>query len=842
MFKKEKRLTFAIRKFAIGAASAIIGMSLFGSTEVLAHACSMMKEIDYHYVLEGELTGQERTLLQTNLSSQQVNENDSYYMVYRPVDQKVLPNTSDSKLLGATLLGTGFLLVGYGLTKKRYKAVVTGVFTLTSAGILVQTPAVEAISGTALNAFNQSFTLKVGDALPKGDIEISGYQFVGYIAVNDKKDCPAHDVANSSMILVNPIQSALETVITSIPKIKVDADSSEKVALPRETTTPTETVSELTTETSRPVSIVKEIPKDEVPKVHLPWASVPEITTVGATLKQETKPIGQLPELNMTSNLVTEVSTQVVPEAPITKIVTEIPTTKIETEAPITRIVTEEPVSRVVTETPVTRIVTEVPVTRVVTEAPVSYVVTEAPVTNVIGKGTGAGIDEKPELQLVTEAPATKIVTEAPVTKIITETPVTKVVTETPITRIVTEAPVTKIVTEAPITRIVTEAPVTKVVTEVLKTETPVTEAAETESSKTKTLVTEALKTESSKTETPVTEALKSESPKTETPVTESPKSETTTPPVAPVVNKLYKITYVELDENNIPKLHFEYNKKLPEITATSPLTKDNLILPSLYNFVEIPDPDATPMFRDGDNHYFVYVKKNPIVDFEKTVTEIKALPTDVRQQLANSVQDVNFPKITQELTQTQLNTLKTQLIDERKFNEEMLKLVNEERQRLNLRPIELHEEFKVGANIRATEQAQIGYFRSVDTDGDGLGDGKHVRPDGTDWGTAFTYLKQLSARGENMGQFESADLREIISESYLAKKQFELFKSSPDHYANMIDPTHNVGYFAFDFSDDHNILVARKDRPEHTAANQENGQGVMFIQVFGRKRAIPLP
>lgn len=150
----------------------------------------------------------------------------------------------------------------------------------------------------------------------------------------------------------------------------------------------------------------------------------------------------------------------------------------------------------------------------------------------------------------------------------------------------------------------------------------------------------------------------------------------------------------------------------------------------------------------------------------------------------------------------------------------------------------------KAGADLRASEQAATGYFRSgADTDGDGISDGKHIRPDGSEWGTAFTYLKQVSTRGENMGQlFATEDLRELVSEAYLAKKQFELFKSSPEHYANIMDPRHNVGYFSFGLSDDHKILVANKERPEHTSAEQVNGQGVIFTQVFGRKRAIPLP
>ena len=132
--------------------------------------------------------------------------------------------------------------------------------------------------------------------------------------------------------------------------------------------------------------------------------------------------------------------------------------------------------------------------------------------------------------------------------------------------------------------------------------------------------------------------------------------------------------------------------------------------------------------------------------------------------------------------------------LDDKKFNLEMLKLVNAERNRLGKKSLVYGEHLQQGANLRAYEQAMIGHLRT---------NGKpHTRPNNTTFRTAFTYLnndrqsEMEQTLGENIAQYSASNLYQVTSEKDMAEKLYEQWRKSPGHYANMISDDYK--YIAF--------------------------------------------
>lgn len=138
-------------------------------------------------------------------------------------------------------------------------------------------------------------------------------------------------------------------------------------------------------------------------------------------------------------------------------------------------------------------------------------------------------------------------------------------------------------------------------------------------------------------------------------------------------------------------------------------------------------------------------------------------------------------------LSQTELDKLE-QIVDNRKFNEHFMELLNEERTRISLTPATIaadDSELTRVANIRANEMADHGSLRYQ-----GKKEGKHKRPDGSRWSTAYDpeFYKQTNAMTENAA--EATDVWDIVSltnEKALAHYFYTVWKHSPGHYAAMM-------------------------------------------------------
>ena len=159
---------------------------------------------------------------------------------------------------------------------------------------------------------------------------------------------------------------------------------------------------------------------------------------------------------------------------------------------------------------------------------------------------------------------------------------------------------------------------------------------------------------------------------------------------------------------------------------------------------------------------------------------------TDNEDDLPRDMGLISVWKVSR-LSQAELDKLE-QIVDNRKLNEHFMELLNEERTRIGLTPATIaadDSELTRVANIRANEMADHGSLRYQ-----GKKEGKHKRPDGSRWSTAYDpdFYKKTNAMTENAA--EATDVWDIVSltnEKALAHYFYTVWKHSPGHYAAMM-------------------------------------------------------
>ena len=195
----EKRITgdtlqrYSFRKLSVGLVSATIG-SFFLSTaiggnistvEAAEVSAGKTVPVQYHYVVESELTEAEKNAVVKELPKFVEENSDAYYLVYRPKTQglsaKSLPKTGYSSLWEATFAAAGLtlavLVIARGRNGKRY---LSSILLVTGLGSILLAPSVFAVTNIELAAYNQRLDLTVGDKLPE-PLEIAGFEYVGYL-------------------------------------------------------------------------------------------------------------------------------------------------------------------------------------------------------------------------------------------------------------------------------------------------------------------------------------------------------------------------------------------------------------------------------------------------------------------------------------------------------------------------------------------------------------------------------------------------------------------------------------------------------------------------------------
>ena len=148
-------------------------------------------------------------------------------------------------------------------------------------------------------------------------------------------------------------------------------------------------------------------------------------------------------------------------------------------------------------------------------------------------------------------------------------------------------------------------------------------------------------------------------------------------------------------------------------------------------------------------------------------------------------------------LSQDDMNKLE-RILDVNKLNQEFATLLNRERASKGLAPAtiaDVNSPLAKVATVRANEMADYGSLRYK-----GVKEGKHKRPDGSSWMTAYTQdeLKQYGRMGENAAESSGNhwNVISITNEKYLADKFFTNWKNSPGHYKIMMMDAPNIQFY----------------------------------------------
>ena len=231
---------YSFRKLSVGLVSATIGSfflcttmgGVVSSVEAAEVSANQSTLVQYHYVVESDLTEAEKAAIVKELPKFAEDNSDAYYLVYRPTSQESLlgklPKTGESGLLGAAFAATGLALVVLVLARgKNGKRYLSSILLVTGLGSVLLPASVLAISSTDLAAYNQSLTLAVGDQLPE-PLKITGYQYIGYL----KKEAQ-HQLAQRG----NSQLSALQKEASAS---QPDQDLKELASRPKNTEAPKE--------------------------------------------------------------------------------------------------------------------------------------------------------------------------------------------------------------------------------------------------------------------------------------------------------------------------------------------------------------------------------------------------------------------------------------------------------------------------------------------------------------------------------------------------------------------------------------------------------------------------
>ena len=198
-FYGEKRQRFSFRKLSVGLVSATIGSFFFSS--LIAGDLSPVKateishgqsaQVSYYYVMESELTEAEKSILIRDIPKYVEEISESYYLVYRPKDQKLgygaLPQTGYSGVWESIFAVAGFtflvLIFARAKSGKRY---LSSILLVTGMESVLLSPTALAVTNLELAAYNQSINLGVGESLPK-PLQIDGFEYIGYLKNEDNK-------------------------------------------------------------------------------------------------------------------------------------------------------------------------------------------------------------------------------------------------------------------------------------------------------------------------------------------------------------------------------------------------------------------------------------------------------------------------------------------------------------------------------------------------------------------------------------------------------------------------------------------------------------------------------
>ena len=301
-FYGEKRQRFSFRKLSVGLVSATIGSFFFSSfiagdlspvkaTEI-SHGQSA--QVSYYYVMESELTEAEKSILIREIPKHVEEISESYYLVYRPKDQKLgygaLPQTGYSGVWESIFAVAGFtflvLIFARAKSGKRY---LSSILLVTGMGSVLLSPTALAVTNLELAAYNQSINLGVGESLPK-PLQIDGFEYIGYLKNEDKKRNILYS-SHKDKSLVDYGTNPDTAPVHEVPELVEYGTSPD--------TAPVHEVPELaeygTNPDTAPVHEVPELAEYGTSPDTAPVHEVPELVEYGTS--PDTAPVHEIPEL-----------------------------------------------------------------------------------------------------------------------------------------------------------------------------------------------------------------------------------------------------------------------------------------------------------------------------------------------------------------------------------------------------------------------------------------------------------------------------------------------------------------------------------------------------------------
>ena len=301
-FYGEKRQRFSFRKLSVGLVSATIGSFFFSS--LIAGDLSPVKateishgqsaQVSYYYVMESELTEAEKSILIREIPKHVEEISESYYLVYRPKDQKLgygaLPQTGYSGVWESIFAVAGFtFLVLIFARAKNGKRYLSSILLVTGMGSVLLSPTALAVTNIELAAYNQSINLGVGESLPK-PLHIDGFEYIGYLKNEDKRGNSLSS-SHKNKSLVDYGTNPDTAPVHEVPELVEYGTSPD--------TAPVHEVPELaeygTSPDTAPVHEAPELAEYGTNPDTAPVHEVPELVEYGTS--SDTAPVHEVPEL-----------------------------------------------------------------------------------------------------------------------------------------------------------------------------------------------------------------------------------------------------------------------------------------------------------------------------------------------------------------------------------------------------------------------------------------------------------------------------------------------------------------------------------------------------------------
>ena len=301
-FYGEKRQRFSFRKLSVGLVSATIGSFFFSS--LIAGDLSPVKateishgqsaQVSYYYVMESELTEAEKSILIRDIPKHVEEISESYYLVYRPKDQKLgygaLPQTGYSGVWESIFAVAGFtflvLIFARAKSGKRY---LSSILLVTGMGSVLLSPTALAVTNLELAAYNQSINLGVGESLPK-PLQIDGFEYIGYLKNEDNKRNILYS-SHKDKSLVDYGTNPDTAPVHEVPELDEYGTSPAKASVHEVP----ELVDYGTNPSTAPVHEVPELDEYGTSPSTAPVHEIPELVDYGTN--PSTAPVHEVPEL-----------------------------------------------------------------------------------------------------------------------------------------------------------------------------------------------------------------------------------------------------------------------------------------------------------------------------------------------------------------------------------------------------------------------------------------------------------------------------------------------------------------------------------------------------------------